>query len=149
LIRAILDTHIFLEYLLWDSPKLAILREMYARREIMFALDQACHDEWALVLGYPQFALDDSRRSELIAAQRALCAWHTLAEVPNSEIPRCKDPNDQKFLSLLVHSESNFLVTRDKKLRKVGRHRFFKQRNQRILTLEDFIASFVLAPGST
>jgi uncharacterized protein len=143
LIRAILDTHIVLEYLLWDSPKLAPLREMHARREIVFALDQACHDEWALVLGYPQFALDDARKSELIAAQRSLCEWHTKIDVLNSEIPSCKDPNDQKFLSLLVHSESNYLITRDKKLRKSGRHRYFKQRNMRILTLEDFISNYL------
>jgi uncharacterized protein len=109
----------------------------------VFALDQACHDEWAFVLGYPQFALDDLRQSELIAAQKNLCEWHAMSEVPNSEIPRCKDPNDQKFLSLLVQSDSNYLITRDKKLRKSGRHRYFKQRNMRILTLEDFISNYL------
>jgi uncharacterized protein len=144
LIRAILDTHIWLEYLLWESPRLDDLRQWQANRRIVFVIDEPCAFEFSKVLSYPQFALPAKRKQALVEQQKLLCDWIPMHVTEQSvlQIPPCKDPNDQKFLQLLVYSNSQYLISRDKKLRKTGRHRFFKQRGQKVITLEECLSIF-------
>ena len=54
-----------------------------------------------------------------------------------SEVTVCRDPKDNKFLSLALDSNADFLVTGDKDLLEVGK--FFKTE---IITPRDFLEKF-------
>jgi predicted nucleic acid-binding protein len=82
----------------------------------------ACLQELRRALGYVQVKLDAG--AQALAYARYL-AQVTLIETPAAmaavELPRCEDPDDQKFLELAWHAHATHLVTRDKALLKLAR----------------------------
>lgn len=126
-VRFVLDTHIVLELLLWNSPKQAWLRgELAAARASLLSRADALA-ELQLVLSYPQFALAEQRQAEVF---ETYASQVQLVDLPASSLalPRCADVDDQKFLEIAWHGQANGLLTRDKKLLKIGKHRLFRQR---------------------
>jgi predicted nucleic acid-binding protein len=87
--------------------------------------DAACRDEWIAVLAYPRLALDASRRDAAVAAFDA--QLHLLPEMERkpasatSKLPRCADPDDQKFLELAQACGAQWLLSRDNALLKLAR----------------------------
>jgi uncharacterized protein len=101
--------------------------------------------EWRRVLAYPQFALSPERIEKYCADYDALAILTpTLAAEQAANLPQCRDKDDQKFLELSVVAGTQFLITRDKKLRKIGRHKFYKDAGLQVLTLEAFLALKIL-----
>ncbi|MDD5250915.1 MAG: PIN domain-containing protein, partial [Rhodocyclaceae bacterium] len=75
----------------------------------------ACLGEFERVLDYPQFALAPAGRRAALAAYGAL-ARVVAAPAAAAPLPRCKDPDDQKFLELARDGAAAWLVTSDKAL---------------------------------
>jgi uncharacterized protein len=125
--RVVLDTHVVLEAILWQSPRHAILRAAQSRGEISFLASPETLEEWRRVLTYPVFQLSPEQQTAAIKAFVATTVQTPLAMYPDS-LPRCSDPHDQKFLVLAYSGDANFLLTRDKKLRKIGRNRKYRER---------------------
>lgn len=125
--RFVLDTHIVLELLLWNSPKQAWLRaELAASRASLLSRADALA-ELEIVLGYPQFALATERRAEVLNTYTSQVQLLENSENP-FPLPRCADVDDQKFLEIAWYGQASGLLTRDKKLLKIGKHRLFRQR---------------------
>lgn len=139
-LRLVLDTHIWLEWLLWRSPRIDPLRAGVAAGFLQLYYSSASLDEWQRVLGYPQFALADEQIQALVAELQSL-AQNCEPEAELASLPQCRDPDDQKFLELAVQCQANFLISRDKKLIKIGRHKLYKQRGLQVLSLERFYGS--------
>jgi uncharacterized protein len=95
-------------------------------------------EEWQRVLGYPQFALDAARIQTLVQQFSALTTLVAHPAFPT--LPLCRDPDDQKFLELAYAAGAQLLITRDKKLRKIGRHKFYRAAGLRVITLEAYLA---------
>ena len=137
---AVLDTHIWLEWLLWRSPRLEPLRVKHAAGQLQILHSTETLAEWRRVLSYPQF----SQSAEQI---EALClefieltqACELMPDAERTRLPKCRDPDDQKFLELCVVGAAAWLITRDKKLRKIGKHRFFKALGLQVDTLERYL----------
>lgn len=119
--RVVLDTNIWLDWLVFDDPAVAPLREAQARGQIEIVIDEACEAELAKVLAYDLGArsLDLQGRSERMARCRAIAR-----RVPVKEqiaLPACRDPDDQKFLALASAAGASVIVSKDRALLELAR----------------------------
>lgn len=99
---------------------LAALRE--GRAEAVTRQD--CRAEWLAVLGYRTLALEEDARQrarELFdRCVRCLPADQS-AYAGVARLPRCADPDDQKFLELAAAAHADVLLSRDDALLRLGR----------------------------
>ena len=121
--RLVLDTNIVMDMLhfanLHTAPLLAALA---AGRHQCFT-DEACLAELARVCTYPEFRLDPTAQAALLSRYRQLALRCDTAGEENFPLPRCRDPDDQKFLILAARCQAGLLITRDKLLLKLAHHR--------------------------
>jgi uncharacterized protein len=118
-LRLVLDTNVWLDLLVFRDAGVALLRE----REFDIYADQRCAEELERVLGYPFAAklLDKDGRLRVMEEFRARA---TLVEAKAVKgLPRCQDPDDQKFLELALSAGALFLVTKDTALLALDRRR--------------------------
>jgi predicted nucleic acid-binding protein len=84
-----------------------------------------CREEWQRVLHYPQLPIDEQQRPALRDAFDALIELlPPEASTPGENsipLPRCADPDDQKFLELALASGARWLLSKDKELLKLDR----------------------------
>jgi len=118
----VLDTNVVLDLLHFsDATALPILRALKAGRASCCVTKEML-DELRRVLAYPEFRLDTGAQAGLLARYRVLSR---LTDVPasNMNLPRCSDPDDQKFLELAAAVAADFLVSKDKALLELERRR--------------------------
>lgn len=122
--RIVLDTNVWLDLLVFADPRATPLRAALDSGAVTAVVDAGCREEWQRVLGYPLLRLEPSRRDALVAAFDAL-AWTLPAEsgveVERVALPRCRDPDDQKFLELAQASGARWLLSRDRHLLSLAR----------------------------
>ena len=122
--RAILDTNVWLDWLVFDDPRVAPLAAAIVGGAVRVQATGPMLDEFASVLVRPHFALDDAAREAACARQRAAIALH--APAPDCRLD-CTDPDDRKFIELAVALRVDWLVSRDKallRLRRTAMRRF-------------------------
>lgn len=122
--RLVLDTNVALDLFVFRDS--ACDRLMAAMREgaVMAVVDEPCRAEWLAVLEYPAFGLTPSARSEAAVAFDqwvSLLSATALAPRPEVRLPRCADPDDQKFLELALASGAQCLLSKDKALLQLAR----------------------------
>lgn len=127
-LRLVLDTNVWLDWLLFDDPVVAPVRAAVEAGRAEVFMDAAGEEELARVLAYPlrKRTLDP----QALAACLAQCRrWaRRLGEeaggtpVDRDRLPVC-DPDDQKFLELALASGAAFLVTKDRTLLKLAPRR--------------------------
>lgn len=127
--RIVLDTNVCLDLFVFDDPRVLDLREALQQGRIEAVTDTACRDEWRRVLGYPQWKLDEAAQAQRLAR---FDAWvrpipdrgedrDGSAGIDRIELPRCRDPDDQKFLELALRSGARWLLSRDHHLLSMNR----------------------------
>lgn len=121
--RIVLDTNVCLDLFVFDDPRCARLRESLHADEVIAVTDEACRAEWLRVLEYPALALDTHARVAAIGRFDALMReWPISPVEPNApKPPRCRDPDDQKFLELAIRARARWLLTRDDHLLALAR----------------------------
>ena len=139
----VLDTNVWLDWLVFDDPAIAPLRAAAVAGVIRIATSHACEAELARVLGYPLSgrALNATQQGAALAAYRAMV--QPPAGAPSHatiELPRCADPDDQKFLELARDCGADALITKDQALLVLGRRKI-KPLPFRILTPQAFTRS--------
>src|SRR5262245_37559089 len=102
--RLVLDTNVCLDVFVFADPLCGPLHDALHRGDAVAFTREDCRAEWLAVQAYPQLALSPARRAQAAAD---FDAWvRTLpadvAPVPASALPRCGDPDDQKFLELAL-----------------------------------------------
>ena len=133
LLSLVLDTNVWLDWLVFDDAALAPLKRAQADGAIEIFSDEACTRELVAVLNY-----DLGRHTLDAESQKAkLAEFHTLArphpsppplrrggsEPAESLLPKCSDPDDQKFLELARDCGADYLVTKDKALLALARRK--------------------------
>lgn len=111
-LRVVLDTNTWLDLLWFRDPSCAVLAAALADGHLAAVANAACREEWLRVLDYPELAIGADQRAVLSARFDAMAlvvdtAASTLA------LPRCSDPDDQKFLDLALAAGAAALFTRD------------------------------------
>jgi putative PIN family toxin of toxin-antitoxin system len=122
-LRLVLDTNVWLDWLVFDDPGLTALRAAVTSGDGEIVINAACEAELVRVLGYPlqRWALDAARQSACLAQCRSL-ARRIETQCP-AVLPRCDDPDDQKFLELAAGAKAHYLVSKDLALLALARHR--------------------------
>jgi putative PIN family toxin of toxin-antitoxin system len=123
--RIVLDTNIWLDWLVFNDPGMSFLKLAVKENRADIFIDAACEAELERVLAY------DFARHTLDAAAQAACLAEcrriaqridTVAlEAERRLLPRCADPDDQKFLELALAAHADCLVTKDHKLLELAR----------------------------
>jgi putative PIN family toxin of toxin-antitoxin system len=123
-LRLVLDTNVWLDWLVFDDPSVAPLRAAVEAGRAEVVIDEACEQELARVLGYPRrgWPLDAAAQAACLERCRAI-ARHTESPIAQhaARLPLCRDPHDQKFLELALSCGADFLVTRDNELLALAR----------------------------
>jgi putative PIN family toxin of toxin-antitoxin system len=125
-LKLILDTNIWLDWLVFDDPTVASLKAAVAAQRAEIFIGAACAAELARVLAY-----DLGKRSLDAAAQAACLAECRRIARPLqngnpagcSTLPRCADPADQIFLEAALAAGADYLVTKDQALLALARRR--------------------------
>ena len=126
-LRLVLDTNVWLDWLVFDDAGVAPLRAAVASGGAQIFIDDACAGELTAVLGYPlrKQVLDAGKQAALMAECRRIAqsvSSQTDADVAAAEpLPKCRDADDQKFLELARACRADFLVTRDLLLLELSR----------------------------
>lgn len=121
--RLVLDTNIVMDMLHFANVHTQPLLEAIASSRLVCFTDEDCLAELARVTGYPEFGLDDEARAALMARYREFVHICPSQGEENYPLPRCRDSDDQKFLILAARCKADLLITRDKLLLKLARHR--------------------------
>jgi len=140
--KLVLDTNVWLDCLMFADPRVAALRTALTQGSLMVLATQSMLDEFADVIGRPQFAINPCSQAGLAARQLELTSLCSTA--PDCRL-NCTDRADQMFIDLAVAHRADWLVSRDKallRLRKTAARRF----SIRIGTPEDWIAATRLEP---
>ena len=120
--RLVLDTNIWLDWLVFDDPAVMPLKSACSEGLARIAINAACLDELGRVLAYPEFELDAATRNTLLTQVRD-CTYR-VETMLLSPLPRCPDPDDQKFLQLARDAQADWLITKDKALLNLAKKRF-------------------------
>ncbi len=129
----VLDTNVVLDLLHFDDAIARPLRLALEAGRVRCAVTDATLGELRRVLAYPEFGLDAARQTALLARYRALSAMADDAGLPSgdpvpcgttpvrSRVPRCSDPDDQKFIELAAAIQAQALVSKDRAVLKLRR----------------------------
>jgi uncharacterized protein len=120
--RIVLDTNVWLDWLVFDDPAVTPLKSARGDGAVGIAINAPCLEELGRVLAYPKFNLDSAGRNALFGEVRK-CAYRVDTRLL-SPVPRCTDPDDQKFLELARDAQADWLITKDKALLSLARKRF-------------------------
>lgn len=122
--RVVLDTNVCLDLWVFDDPRTAHLLAALRAGAIHAVTNTPCRDEWLRVLRYPQLRLTDAACAAHAAAYDALVDCLPDEAPPlrtNVPLPRCADPDDQKFLALALSAGARWLLSRDDDVLALGR----------------------------
>jgi uncharacterized protein len=125
-LRLILDTNVWLDWLVFDDPSIAPIKAAVAANRAEVFIDSACEAELERALGYDlgrKFTLAADAQGACIAECRRVARRidSTAAEAERAQLPTCRDPDDQKFLEAAFNSRADFLLTKDRALLDLAR----------------------------
>jgi putative PIN family toxin of toxin-antitoxin system len=116
--RLVLDTQLWLDWLVFDDPSVAPIRYAIGAERAEVFIDKPCLAELERVLAYPL-----GKRTVDVAACLAQCLRQSkqIESKPVEKLPVCRDPDDQKFLELAAAVRADCLITRDRALLRLAR----------------------------
>jgi putative PIN family toxin of toxin-antitoxin system len=132
----VLDTNTVLALWHFDDPVLAPLARIIETAQVTLGSRDDALAELRCVLAYPRFAIPAARQADIVDRYQARLHPPVMAGV-NCALPLCRDPDDQKFLEIACEQAATHLLTRDRLLLKLGRHRLLRGAF-RIMTPEHF-----------
>lgn len=121
--RVVLDTNIVMDMLHFADRHTHPLRPLLSSGQWRCFTDASCLAELERVTGYPAFELDSAARANLIDSYREFVQVCEASGDEDFALPSCRDPDDQKFLVLAARCRADLLITRDKLLLRLARHR--------------------------
>lgn len=122
--RIVLDTNVCLDLWVFADPRCAPLRAALCRGAVHAVTRADCCAEWQRVLHYPGLPIDDQSRPAIAAAFAAnvqVLAGTDAASARAACLPRCADPDDQKFMELALAAGARWLLSKDRELLKLSR----------------------------
>ena len=123
--RIVLDTNIWLDWLVFKDASVLYLKTWVAEGRAEIFIDAACEAELGRVLAYDlaRHTLDAEAQAACLAECRRIARRIDTAspEDERKRLPRCADPDDQKFLELALVAHADVLVTKDHKLLELTR----------------------------
>ena len=132
MLRLVFDTNVWLDWLVFDDPAVAPVKAAVAEGRAAVFIDNAVEAELVRVLGYPFGARSLDAQAQATAIAQCLRVARR-DEGPSTGsgqardevrlLPKCSDPDDQKFLELALACGAGFLLTRDEALLELARRK--------------------------
>ncbi|MBI1907103.1 MAG: putative toxin-antitoxin system toxin component, PIN family [Rhodocyclales bacterium] len=122
----VLDTNTVMALWVFEDPALHALRQSVEAGSVTLATRADALEELRHVLAYRQFGLDPARQAALHAEYVALCSIIVADTATPAALPACRDRDDQKFLEIARDARATHLVSRDKALLRLNRHRLVR-----------------------
>lgn len=122
MLTVVLDTQVWLDWLVFADRAVAPLRDAQANGRIRIAVDDACEAELVRVLGYGLGRFTQAEDAQRRHLERYRALTHRVVTRLATGLPACRDRDDQKFLELAAQSGAMLLVTRDNALLQMRRH---------------------------
>lgn len=120
--RLVLDTNVALDLFVFRDPAARHVLDALHGGAVQAVVDEACRAEWLAVLDYPDLALSDEvRRAAIVAFDGCALLLHGLLPPADIKLPRCADPDDQKFLELALSAGAQWLLSKDKEVLRLAR----------------------------
>ena len=116
----VIDTNVVFDLLHFDDATARPLRLALEAGRVRCVVTDATLEEWRRVLTYPEFALGPTQQMALVARYQALSEMAKTVEV-DASLPRCSDPDDQKFIELATAVHAQGLVSKDRAVLKLRR----------------------------
>jgi len=112
-VRAVLDTQVWLDWLVFDDPSAVPIRDAQAAGRVEIVIDAACEAELVRVLAYDlgKYSLDADEQRQCIARFRSVA--RRVPAGSSAALPKCRDPDDQKFLELAASAGAQCLISKD------------------------------------
>ncbi len=127
MLRLVLDTNVWLDWLVFDDPAIAPVKAAVAEGRAAVFIDEAVEAELVRVLAYPFGARSLDAQAQADALERcrrvARKAEGGRRKAEEDPLPKCDDPDDQKFLELAAACGAAFLLTRDDALLEMERRK--------------------------
>ena len=114
--RVVLDTNVALALYVFRDVRLAGLRAALDASAFEPVADDETLAEFERVLRYPAVKCGEATAAAAADAYAARCTRIPAASRVLDNLPRCRDPDDQKFLLLAQRAGAAWLLTRDKAL---------------------------------
>jgi putative PIN family toxin of toxin-antitoxin system len=111
--RVVLDTNVIVSALLLKG-RLAALVDQWKAGKIIPVVSKDTFRELKAVLSYPKFALRDYEMQSII--ENEILPFFEVIELKEKVRGVCRDPHDDKFLSVAVSAKVAWIVTGDKDL---------------------------------
>ena len=112
--RVVLDTNTVLSALVFPRGRLTWIRDYWASREIVPLISRETSEELIRALAYPKFALAEEEIEALLGAYLPYVETVKVGSKGPKDLPRCRDPGDQKFLLLAAKGKAEVLVSGDR-----------------------------------
>ena len=124
-LRLVLDTNVWLDWLVFDDAAITPLKRAQFDGVFEIYSDEACTNELVAVLNYDlgKRSLSTEKQAACLAAFQALVRTSHPSSSATAELPKCRDPDDQKFLELARDCGANYLVTKDRELLVLARRK--------------------------
>jgi len=128
-LRLVMDTNVWLDWLVFDDPAVAPIRSAVAARRATVFIDEPCAAELGRVLGRKlgRRSLDAAAQAACLAEVRRIAKPIEQVERAEQEeklvLPRCRDTDDQKFLECAAAARADILITKDQALLELSRRR--------------------------
>jgi len=126
-LRLVLDTHVWIDWLVFDDKDTAPIRNAVGLKRAEIFIDAACEAELERVLGYSfgkKILRPEEQKAALAQCRRLSSLLNGNLSVENkSSLPRCRDPDDQKFLEVALLARADMLITKDRALLELVRRK--------------------------
>jgi len=130
LIRAVVDTNLFISSTLYEGPTSNLL-SYWQQRRFIYLISKQILEEYIKVLSYPKFRLTEEEIKWIIQEELLSYVETVKIKTPVSVIKA--DSSDNIFLSTAVEGKTSFIISGDKHLLAVK-----KYQNVQIVKVRDF-----------
>lgn len=124
--RLLLDTNTVMALWFFEDPALLGLRRFIDQAHASLVTRADAVEELRRVLAYRQFAISTERQSDILTRYTQRCLQVGTPDTAALPLPPCRDPDDQKFLEIAREGKVTHLLTRDKALLRLNRHRLIR-----------------------
>ncbi len=146
-LRLVLDTNTVMALWFFEDPRLARLRDAIEHHAPPLIARADTLEELRHVLAYRQFGASPDRQQEILDAYTARVTIADAGDGTGADagssvpaLPTCRDRDDQKFLEVARDGRASHLLSRDKVLLKLHRHRLVRALFA-VVTPESFAAT--------
>jgi uncharacterized protein len=109
--RIVFDTNVLLSALLFQGSRVRWIIPLWQQGKLVPLLSKETAGELLRVLAYPKFKLTHEEQQCVLHAFVPYVETVSVRALHN--IPVCRDPHDQKFLTLAIDGHADYLVTGD------------------------------------